>query len=282
MGLMFKVQRPPGRRRLRQVAALAMMMLAGAPLAARADTFTETYLAPDVQTPNAASACAGQSNCTIGTESFNELATGSYTGQTISTDFGTNGAITGTIAGNYSINPADQYGGAGGKGNYIVTFDHAAGYSLDLSTKAGTGVNYFGMDLTALDAGNDLAFYNGNTLVGTYTPQNLISSLGSCPNSYCGNPNTGQDKTEQFAFVNFYDQTGTFNRVVFTENAAFGGGYEADNFTVAYRSNNTVTQGSIVAAPMPGLGATPLGFGVLGIGMFFRRRRASRGGMAFA
>jgi len=284
MGLLTRIQKPPGGRRLRHLATLAMVLLAGlgSPLAAHADTFTDTYLAPDVQTPNAAAACGGQTNCTIGTETFNELPTGNYSDQTISTNFGTNGAITGTIAGNFEINKADQYGGAGGNGNYIVTFDHNTGYSLDLSTQAGTGVNYFGMDLTALDAGNDLSFYNGNTLVGTYTPQNLITALGACPNGYCGNPNTGQDPNEQFAFVNFYDQSGTFDRIVFTENASFGGGYEADNFTVAYRPDNTVTQGVVVPAPMSGLGATPLGFGVLGIAMFIRRRKAPRGDMAFA
>lgn len=259
-------------------AALVIALLA-APHAARADGFVETYMNPGVTSVTASDVCY-VANCAIGTETFNELTPGNYDGKTVTTDFGTNGAITGTLTGNYQISAANQYGGAGGTGNYAVTFDHSIGYTLTLdNTATGGGVNYFGMDLTALDGGNNLSFYNGNSLVATYTPADLISALGSCPSGYCGNPSTAfknQDGSEQFAFVNFYDQTGTFNKVVFTEGANYGGGYEADNFTVAYRTNTTATPGNVVPAPLSPAGATPLGALLLGAACWARARFTRR------
>jgi hypothetical protein len=271
----------PARRTLRGLTALAVIMVTGiaAPLSARADTFVESYLAPGVTTASSAAVCGGQTGCYLGTETFNELTPGSKSGTSYTTDFGSSGAVTATFTGNYSIAKADQYGGAGNTGNYAVTFDHSTGYTLSLATAAGTGVNYFGMDLTALDAGNDVSFYNNNTLVATYTPSQMIAALGSCSsgtNAYCGNPVTKQDSGEQFAFVNFYDQTGTFNKVVFTEGTNFGGGYEVDNMTVAYRATNLTVQGTVVPAPLPHLGATPIGAGILGVAAFFRRKKLAR------
>lgn len=260
--------------------AAAALLAAGmaAPRAARADSFVETYLNPGVTSVTASTVCS-VSNCAIGTETFNSDAAGDYAGKTLTTDFGTGGQITGTIAGNFQIDTPNQYGGA--SGNYAVTFDHNSGYSVTLSNAAngGGGVNYFGMELSALDPGNNLAFYNGNTLVATYTPQDLINALGKCPNGYCGNPSApykGQDPNEQFAFVNFYDQTGTFNRIVFTEGKNFGGGYEADNFTVAYRTNTSTTSGNVVPAPLPAPGGTPLGALVLAAAGLLHRRLSWR------
>jgi hypothetical protein len=82
--------------------------------------------------------------------------------------------------------------------------------------------------ISALDAGNQLQFYNGNTLVYTFTSQNLINALGSCAwghlfNAYCGNPNSYySDSGELFAFVNFTDTAGTFNKIVFKQTGTGG------------------------------------------------------------
>ena len=237
---------------------------------------TETYLAPGTEATSFQDICGGQATCSVGTETFNNMSTGDYTTAStpITTNFGTYGAITGSISGNYTISPATQWGGANGTGNYIVTYS-SAGYTLNLnSTISPTGgVNYFGMELMSLDAGNNVSFYNGNTLVATYTPANLISALGSCPSSYCGNPNgpwQGANGTQQYAFINFYDTAGTFNKVVFTETPQVGG-YEADNFTVAYTAGASTIQGTIVPAPLPLLGASIPGI-LLGLGAFKRKR----------
>ena len=53
---------------------------------------------------------------------------------------------------------------------------------------------------------------------------------------YYGNPNSpfeGGDSGEPYVFINFYDMSGTFDQVVFTEDPA-SGGYEFDNHTVGF------------------------------------------------
>jgi hypothetical protein len=53
--------------------------------------------------------------------------------------------------------------------------------------------------------------------------------------AYFGNPNPafqGQNSGQPHAFINFYDTTGTFDEVDFTQNMI--GGYESDNHTVGF------------------------------------------------
>jgi hypothetical protein len=132
-------------------------------------------------------------------------------------------------------------------------------YTLTLGLTSGStipGVNYFGLWFSALDAGNELQFYENNTLLLTFTPVMFQSLVGACPNSsnaFCGNPNSSfldKDSGEQFAFLNFFDENGYFNKIVFTETG--GGGFESDNQTVAYMNPVTPTGTIISGAPEPG------------------------------
>ena len=197
-----------------------------------ADTFSATYLAPGVQTP---------AGITTTYETFD--------GSTFAN--GTS-SITGTYTGSYNLVSANTYGGAGGTGRYIQTTGPGS-YTLSLNA----GSNYFGLWFSALDAGNQLQFFNGNTLLYTFLPSTYAQLVGVCPTSapqpnFCGNPNTNffnQDSGEQFAYLNFYDLSGTFNKVVFTETIS-GNGFESDNQTAALLGNGT----PIIGTP---LGATP-------------------------
>jgi hypothetical protein len=108
------------------------------------------------------------------------------------------------------------------------------------------------MWLSALDADNELQFYDGTTLLYTFTAAQLIAKMGACPNGsnlFCGNPNNGEDTNEQFAFLNFYDEGGTFTKIVFTEPDASG--LESDNHTVGYISS-IVPVGTTFYSPEPG------------------------------
>jgi PEP-CTERM motif len=136
------------------------------------------------------------------------------------------------------------------------------------------GINYFGYWLSALDAGNMVTFFNGNTQVGALTAADVLAKTGPCPGTaYCGNPNQaflGQDSGEPFVFINFYDTTGTFDKVVFSEDPSSGAGYESDNHTVGfYTQMGGVPEPSTWA--MMGLGFASVAF----LGFRSRRRLAS-------
>ena len=205
-----------------------------------------------------------------GVERF-EGRPGSFT-----TDFGSAGAFTGIYTG-ASVISADQYGGAGGTGDYAVTFS-SSGYTLDLSSTVG-GVTYFGFWLSALDRGNTVTFYSGNTMLFTFAATDARDFIAGLANSgsYYGNPNapyTGQNSDEPYAFLNFYAENGiSFDRVAFAENPQVGG-YESDNHTVG---RWTTKSGTVIpnagAVPEPASWAMMIGgFGLVGVSM----RRRSR------
>jgi hypothetical protein len=235
--------------------------------AANADTFVLNYEAPWVQHTTATFSV-------MGIETFDTRPTG--VGSGFSTDFGTSGAITGTYAGLSSgveILPADQFGGAGGAGNYIVAFGFTP-YALTLvndPAKNPDGINFFGYWLSALDAGNQVTFFKSGVQVGALTPADVLAKIDGQP-SYFGNPNPpflGQDSSQPYVFINFYDTTGTFDEVVFSENPAIGG-YESDNHTVGF-----FTKMGGVSTPEPSTWAMMLlGFAGLGFAAQRRARKA--------
>lgn len=248
--------------------AVALLAILGTP--ARADVFQVSYEAAGIQSANQSALCAslGAGACTIGVESFDTRSSNAA----FSTSFGTGGTITGSYS-SVQVNAADQYGGAGAAGKYAVAFGSTP-YFVSLATTLPSGINYFGYWLSALDPGNQVAFYKGATLVYTFTPSDLIKALGSCSasNAYCGNPNSsrlGQNSGELYAFVNFRDSNGTFDRVSFQETPA-AGGYESDNHTVGYVA---AASGTVVAVAEPSTAAV-LSVGLLGLLGF---RCAARG-----
>lgn len=164
------------------------------------------------------------------------------TGPDFTTDFGTGGAIGGRYSG-VGILAADRYGGAGGTGQYAVTFGQT-GYSLDLTTTGGRGVDYFGFWLSALDGGNMLDFYRAGGLAFTFDPGAVLDAIGG-DRRFFGNPGgafAGQNGHEAYAFVNVFAVGETFDRIVFRQSR--GGGYESDNHTVGIVAGDPVPEPS--------------------------------------
>ena len=235
------------------VACTALALGAGA---ARADTILQTYEAPGVL--NTTSSIAG------GVETFDAIALGS---SGFATTYG-GSAFTGTYSPGAQVAVPDQYGAAAGIGHYVVTFA-SAGYSITLNQQA----NYFGYWLSALDAGNVVEFYNGVSLVGSLNAAGVLASIGSNP-AYFGNPSgpfAGQDTGEPYAFVNFYDTTGSFDRIVFREDPTVGG-YESDNHTVGTYRDITGTP----VTPVPEPQTYALMLAGLAVVVRIARRRSAR------
>lgn len=258
-------------RRIDQLAFIAVAAFASAVSSvAHADPFTVTYEAPGVQNSTGTFSYAG-------VETFDEQPQGAN--QSFTTSYGTSAASPYQMSGTYSgvqVNAADQYGGAGGTGNYATTFS-STGYSLNVSaTNSATGasapINYFGFWLSALDSGNQVTFYNGATQVYSFSPAQVQALLVN-QSGYLGNPNAnfkGNNAGQPYVFLNFYDTLGSFNRIVFSESPA-NGGYESDNQTVGYFTSQSGT--NVVPEPAS--------FGLVGLGavglLALRRHRRSSG-----
>jgi len=258
---------------------VAVLVVAGAASVLYGDTVVATYQPAGVQVANTTNLCAGTSACWVGEQTFatsSKPAAGAF--PTLVSSGTVTGSISGTYSGTYTISAANEYGGAGGTGYFATVSNNS--YTLKLTTSGNIpGVNYFGLWFSALDNGNDLKFYETvggvETLEYDFTPALFSTLVGACTgsNAFCGNPTTGgtfkgQDSGEQFAFLNFFDTTGYFDEIVFTETTTAG--FESDNHTVAYLDPPNPSGTVIGAVPEPG-SFVLLGTGLLALIGFGRR-----------
>ncbi|ARS26511.1 Npun_F0296 family exosortase-dependent surface protein [Sphingomonas sp. KC8] len=200
-----------------------------------------------------------------GVETFNGLNAGV---QSFSTNFG-GSTVSGTYA-NVNVLPADQYGGAGGSNYAVAGLGIQGSYAIDFTATGTSGINYFGYWLSALDAGNTVRFFNQGTEVFSFTPTNVLALVAGNPNYY-GNPLTGANSGEPYAFLNFFYDGGTFDRIVFEQKAGSTAGYESDNHTIGYfidKGDGT----PVPAVPEPATWLMLIaGFGLVGGAMRHRR-----------
>ena len=238
---------------VRAVGLGSAILLAEVPANLMADTFSISYLKPGVQFPDSITSYETFDNVSIN----NGMLTTTFNGS----------GITGTYTGGFAILGATVFGGA--LGTSFISTENGEPYTLTLSQ----AVNYFGLWFSALDRGNNISFYNGNTLVESFSAANYSALVGSClagGNPYCGNPNSGANPNEQYAYLNFFDIDGSFDHIVFTESPQ-AGELESDNHAVARLS--VAPGGTLLSAGVPEPETLLLaGTGVLGLIGVLRRR----------
>lgn len=138
---------------------------------------------------------------------------------------------------------ADAYGGAN-QTRYIAVGAQSQQTSVELAFEIDE--SYFGFYWGALDSQNNLDVYHLGNLLLTINKTNLMPLLGNP--AYFGNPNTGQNTSEPYFFLNIRGTDGTvFDKVVF-RNLGTGTGFETDNHTLVPEPS------SLLAACIGGIG----------------------------
>lgn len=219
------------------------------------------------------------------TETFDELPTGDNTGVLTSASSGM--TFTPTTATDYAdiassptgsgydIIAADQYGGAGGTGNYMAVGSETGGTETNsVLITLPEEESYFGFWDSASDGGNVITLLDNGTVLTTLNAQQVIDVVNAQPDSsqYYGNPyDSGADSGEPFSFINFFGTSGTtFDQVLITETPGTAG-FEYDNPSIA--DTYTSIGGTAVVTPEPGpMVSLSLGALLLG-GLIVSRRR---------
>ena len=153
--------------------------------------------------------------------------------------------------GGFQVKSADQYGGSGGQGNYVVNvrpLSNNGGIRLSF----GSDQNYFGFYWSA-GTPDTVIFSDKGTVVFSYAIQNVSGFINTLPNrsSYFGNPDQpfrGSDSPEPFAYLNFYaPKNQPFDSVYFK-----GDLMETDNHTILAASSPSLSpSGTIVPTAVP-------------------------------
>jgi hypothetical protein len=151
------------------------------------------------------------------TETFNVLPTG---------DLGIYSSVIGTYSMGARIVSPNAFGGAN-QSNYAATGNQSNTTTYSLSFAAPQ--SFFGLYWQAADVLNQIQFFNGANLVASFQSGEVFNGLGA---AYFGNPNTGQNTGERYAYINFIaTNASAFDRIVFNNNGLVTG-FETDNHSI--------------------------------------------------
>lgn len=153
------------------------------------------------------------------------------------------------IDGTYSpiyVDSVNVYGGAGGAGQYnLQGLGTVASQTLTFNNPK----TYFGLWWSAGDAGNQLSFYDGLSLLASYQVGDIIPHLSP---GYYGNPNSGGNTGEPYVYLNFTTTGSSRITSVVFDNPTWSG-FESDNHSVYDQVINPPGRGIPDAASTLGL-----------------------------
>jgi len=222
----------------------------------QAASFNVTIEAPGVQQSSLVTNSLIYAGTGVTVENFDSTSTGYY--QSFNTSIGTyNNSI---------VQPNNVWGGANGS-QYIIPNNQS---SLTLNSPQ----RYFGLWWSAGDSTNIMDFYSGSTLVGHFTTADVISFLNTQPNTnaYYGNPNSGGNGGEPYAFLNFFADPNnpnvTFDKIVFTSRL-----FESDNHTIAATYSSVSGTSIYQSVPEPTSTLGLLGLSALFVGSTLKRKQ---------
>lgn len=135
------------------------------------------------------------------------------------------------------------------KGNYLAVFE-GNNVTIDLASR----VKYFGIDWGAMSGGNTLSFYNGDSLVKSYSTK-TVAPLASIHAQQHGGEGNG------YAHFTASNTGEMFNRIVISQ--VGGGGFESDNHSFSITDPTK-------SVPEPGI---MLGLAAIGGSIWSKRKR---------
>lgn len=153
------------------------------------------------------------------TETFDSFGTGNHT--TLNTAVGQMTSLGAAIC------DSNLWGGAGGSGRYLAV-GAQSGSTTALFTFTSPQA-YVGLWLSALDELNGIELLSGGNVVGVLNQSSLTSAVNS---NYYGNPNSFQNESEAYAYLNFIGTNGTTFDAIRFANTSTGTGLEFDNLSI--------------------------------------------------
>ncbi|MBX9254033.1 PEP-CTERM sorting domain-containing protein [Desmonostoc muscorum CCALA 125] len=156
---------------------------------------------------------------------------------------------------------SDVWAPAGANGEVNNT-NYLAVFSGDKVTiNLNSYLNYFGIDWGAISSGNVFSFYNGDTLIKSFTTED-VNPVAPIHASQHGGEGNG--------YLHFYSDSSNdiFNKIVITQ--AGGGGFESDNHSF-HAGTERFTGFDPESVPEPSIT-----LGMLAVGGIFLRKRKNQ------
>lgn len=157
-------------------------------------------------------------------------------------EFGSFTGYCGAHGANFYAGAASESGTASTGGVGTPFADIAPGESMDIELDG--AANYFGFHWEAGNEYDRVRIYSGETLLANFSFETLMAALDAASleagdggtyatEDYFGNPVTGEQGHEPYAYVHIFSSEGvTFDRVVISEDEGSPGYFEFDNMAV--------------------------------------------------